>query len=163
MFCPPETKESDPIASQPSVPILQSRAFPIPNPINMYMPCLTTYLHKHTRDDTIFLLPGGTVQHNQTNKPSSCKRLSSPPAARTARIAASLILRRRSLASFSRRALVFDDPLGATPVRIFLLSCGVKLTKSTSDAPPPPSFLGVGVPGEACLCARLGTRRLRAL
>lgn len=38
-----------------------------------------------------------------------------------------------SAASFSRRALVFELPLGATPVRILRLSSGVKLTK------PPPS------------------------
>ncbi len=36
------------------------------------------------------------------------------------------------MASFSRLAFVFDDPLGATPVKIFLLSLGVKLTKSTA-------------------------------
>lgn len=46
-------------------------------------------------------------------------------------MAASLSFRRRSRASCSRRALVLELPLGATPVKIFLLSLGVKFTKDT--------------------------------
>lgn len=55
----------------------------------------------------------------------------SPPAVLTAFNAASESLRRRSRATCSRRAFVFELPLGATPVRIFLLSLGVKFTKDT--------------------------------
>lgn len=68
------------------------------------------------------------------NTPSASKALTSPPASLIALTAATLILLRRSLASFSRLAFVFELPLGATPVRIRLLSWGVKLTKPTVEA-----------------------------
>jgi hypothetical protein len=55
----------------------------------------------------------------------------SPPASNTAFMAAWLNFLLFSAASFSRRALVLLLPLGATPVRILRLSCGVKLTKPT--------------------------------
>ena len=63
-----------------------------------------------------------------------------PPTACTARLAASLKRRLFSSASFSLLALVLLLPLGATPVRIFMLSLGVKLTKSTTAPPPPPAL-----------------------
>ena len=63
----------------------------------------------------------------------------SPPASRTARIVASLSLRWRSAASFSRRAFVLLDPDGATPVISTFLSLGVKFTNPI--APPPPPLL----------------------
>lgn len=50
----------------------------------------------------------------------------------TARCAASFKRRLRSAASFSRLAFVLLDPDGATPVKIRLLSLGVKLTKPTA-------------------------------
>lgn len=57
-----------------------------------------------------------------------------PPAACTALIAAWLSLLVFSIASFSRLAFVLELPLGATPVKIFMLSSGVKFTKSTFGA-----------------------------
>lgn len=39
-----------------------------------------------------------------------------------------------SAASFSRLAFVFELPDGATPLRILVLSCGVKLTKPLFSA-----------------------------
>lgn len=80
-------------------------------------------------------------------KPCSSSRSfsTSPPAACTACRATSLIRRRRSAASFSRRAFVLLEPLGATPVMSTFLSYGVKLTKSTPPRlmppPPPPTLL----------------------
>lgn len=50
----------------------------------------------------------------------------------TAAAAASDNFLRRSSASRSLLALVFELPLGATPLRILLASCGVKLTNETS-------------------------------
>ena len=50
-------------------------------------------------------------------------------------IAAWLNFRLFSAASFSLRALVFELPLGATPVRIFLESSGVKFTNPTDARP----------------------------
>lgn len=74
----------------------------------------------------------------------------SPPAALTARIVASLSLRWRSCISFSRRAFVLLDPDGATPVISTFLSLGVKFTNPivpdalprgvVAVAPPPISF-----------------------
>lgn len=60
----------------------------------------------------------------------------SPPASITALTAAWLSFLLFSAASFSRRALVLELPLGATPVRIFLLSSGVKLTNPTLRLEP---------------------------
>ena len=70
-------------------------------------------------------------KHNQTKSPCSTRLSISPPASLTALIAACDSFLRFSKASFSLLAFVLDEPLGATPVRIFLLSLGVKLTKST--------------------------------
>ena len=70
-------------------------------------------------------------QHRTASKAST-----SPPALRTAIKAASLSFRRFSRASCSRRALVLELPLGATPVRILWLSSGVKLTKETAMVLP---------------------------
>lgn len=61
--------------------------------------------------------------------------------------------RRFSIASFSRRALVFEEPLGATPVRILVLSLGVKLTKSAMPLP------ATGVRGAISERLRLTVRR----
>ena len=52
----------------------------------------------------------------------------SPPASRTAAIAASLSFFLLSLASISRLALVFELPLGATSFNSLLASLGVKFT-----------------------------------
>lgn len=66
-------------------------------------------------------------------RPASLRKSSRlPPAASTARTAATLILRRRSAASRSRLAFVLELPDGATPVNSFRLSSGVKFTKSTA-------------------------------
>jgi hypothetical protein len=70
-------------------------------------------------------------EENQTKRPCSTRLSTSPPAALTALRAAIDNFLLFSIASLSLLAFVFDDPLGATPVRIFLLSSGVKLTKST--------------------------------
>ena len=88
----------------------------------------------------------------QTKSPSSTRLSISPPAALTARSAACDNLLLFSIASFSLLAFVFDEPLGATPVKIFLLSFGVKLTKSTD-----PDILGV----RGAISLRLGVRRFR--
>ena len=64
--------------------------------------------------------------------------LTSPPALRTARRVASLSLRWRSWASFSRRSFVLLDPDGATPVISTFLSLGVKFTNPIAPPPPPP-------------------------
>lgn len=61
--------------------------------------------------------------------PSRNNLSTSPPAAATAFIAAWPIRTRRSLASFSRLALVLELPLGATPVMRAEPSLRVKLTK----------------------------------
>ena len=58
-------------------------------------------------------------------------------------MAASLSFRRRSRASCSRRAFVLELPLGATPVKIFLLSLGVKFTNDTDTDLLDPLGLGV--------------------
>lgn len=55
--------------------------------------------------------------------------MTSPPAALMAARAASDNFFRFSNASLSRRAFVFELPLGATPLKIFVASLGVKLTK----------------------------------
>ena len=65
------------------------------------------------------------------NNPALLNAFKSPPASTTALTAAWLNLRRLSAASFSLLALVLELPEGATPLRILLLSCGVKLTKPT--------------------------------
>src|ERR1700722_4057449 len=66
----------------------------------------------------------------------------SPPAALaallTARTAASLPILLLSRASCSRRALVFELPLGATSLSSFTESLGVKFTKSITPNPPAP-------------------------
>lgn len=78
--------------------------------------------------------------HCQNTKPSCISLSTSPPAAATAFIAASLSLLLFSCASFSLRAFVFELPLGATPVISMLPSFGVKLIKpsssSSSSSPP---------------------------
>lgn len=73
-------------------------------------------------------------------------------------MAASLRRLRLSWASFSRRALVLELPLGATPVMSMLPSLGVKLTKPIPPPPSPP-------PRDALLLAALASRerRLRTL
>ena len=68
---------------------------------------------------------------NQTKSPCLRRLSISPPASLTALNAACDSFLLFSKASFSLLAFVLDEPLGATPVRIFLLSLGVKLTKST--------------------------------
>jgi hypothetical protein len=80
-----------------------------------------------------------------------------PPTACTARLAASLKRRLFSSASFSLLALVLLLPLGATPVRIFMLSLGVKLTKSTTALALPRSAVAGGGPDLGVL----GVRGLR--
>lgn len=94
--------------------------------------------HHMSRTTTYF----GHNHHNPcsiTNNPSRSNVSKSPPASRTAFFAASLNFLRFSAASFSRLAFVLLLPLGATPVRIFLLSSGVKLTKPM-DAERGPSW-----------------------
>ena len=73
-------------------------------------------------------------QLSNTHNPSRSNILSlstSPPASITALTAAWLNFLLFSAASFSRLAFVLELPLGATPVRIFRLSSGVKLTNPT--------------------------------
>lgn len=72
----------------------------------------------------------------------------SPPAICTAFNAASLNFFLFSLASSSRLALVLELPLGATSLRSFAESLGVKLTKSMANPPPAHGVFGVlGVRG----------------
>lgn len=69
---------------------------------------------------------------HQNENPCSISLSTSPPAAATAFIAASLILLLFSTASFSLLALVLLLPLGATPVINTPPSLGVKFTNPTS-------------------------------
>lgn len=100
------------------------------------------------------------------NRPSRSKAATSPPASRMARAAARLRRRRFSAASFSRRALVLELPLGATPVRIFLPSCGVKLTKPTREAgvaAAAAAVAGAGAGSFAAAAAKYSALKVRCI
>lgn len=95
------------------------------------------------------------TKHQKAN-PCSISLSTSPPAACTAFMAASLSRLLLSTASRSRRALVLELPLGATPVMSNPPSLGVKLTKPISPPPALPPLASrdllclrivVGVPG----------------
>ena len=66
--------------------------------------------------------------YHQANNPALSNPSRSPPASTTALTAAWLNRLLLSAASFSLLAFVFELPEGATPLRIFPLSCGVKFT-----------------------------------
>lgn len=73
------------------------------------------------------------LPEHQINIPALLNPSTSPPASLTALAAISLIRLSFSLSSRSRLAFVLLLPLGATPVKIFNLSSGVKFTNDGDD------------------------------
>lgn len=95
--------------------------------------CFASFFSLSTRSHDVML---AAFVGGQKANPCWISLSTSPPAAATALMAASLRRRRRSWASFSRRALVLELPLGATPVMRTPPSLGVKLTKPIPESPP---------------------------